>query len=76
MNRPYRSGLSVTPDDDTTLSPETSGIYVGTTGDIAVQFFDGSTVTIPDVPAGAVLDISVVKVLETGTTADGIVALF
>lgn len=76
MNRPFRGAGEVTPDDDNTLATESSGIYVGTTGDLAVQFYDGSSVTIPDVPSGAVLDISVVKVLATGTTATGIIALY
>ena len=75
MNRPYRSGVTVTPDDDTIFSRETSGLYEGTTGDIEVVFYDGSTATLANVPAGIILDISVVKVTEN-TTASDIVALF
>jgi hypothetical protein len=76
MSQPYRSALSVTPSDTTVFSPETRGIYVGTTGDLAVKVQDGTSVLFKAVPAGALLPISVVQVLDTDTTASTILALF
>lgn len=78
---PANEGAAVTASDTTILAPITRGLYVGTTGDVAVQFSGaggggGSTVTLVSVPAGAVLPISVRKVLSTGTTASNIVALY
>ena len=65
---------TVTPSDSTVLTP-TRGLYVGTSGNIAVQMSDGSNVTFVSVPQG-ILPVRVVKVLATGTTASNIVALW
>jgi hypothetical protein len=69
--------VPVTPDDTNGLSYATRALYVGTTGSINVTASDNpDTPTLfVAVPAGAVLDISVNKVLSTGTTASNIVAL-
>lgn len=70
-------GAAVTKSDATVLDPPTRGIYVGGAGDVAVRFASGqNSVTIPSVPAGTILPIAVDKVLSTGTTATGMVALW
>lgn len=66
---------TVTPSDSTALRP-TRGLYVGTGGDVAVEMSLGTTITFPDVLGGSILPIQVVKVLSTGTTATGMVALY
>lgn len=65
---------TVTPSDSTVLAP-TSGIYVGVAGVLVVTMASGNTVTFTGIPAGF-HRISVTKVLATGTTATGIVAMY
>lgn len=60
-----------TPSDTATVNGV--GFSVGVTGDVAVVTERGTTVTIPSVPAGAQIALRFSKVLNTGTTATGIV---
>lgn len=48
----------------------------GTLADIRVTTARGTTLTIEDIPNGTLLPIEVTAVLQTGTTADRIVALY
>lgn len=68
--------MLVTPDDDTVFATETHGISFEVAGDLSVQMFDGSTAVIPGLSAGVIHELSVVKILATGTTATGITAYF
>lgn len=79
---PYDLAAAVTPHDTNELPFVTRGLYVGTTGNVAVVMAaDGSAsgagtaVTFVGVPAGAVLRVRCRKVMSTGTTASNIVAL-
>lgn len=65
--------VAISKSDSTVV--DINGFYVGTAGDVAVVTFRGTTVTFPNVPAGAVIPIRCVKVLETGTEASDIVGL-
>ncbi len=68
------SATTVTPSDSTVI-PVTRGLYVGTTGNIAVRMADdGNTITFIAVPVG-ILPIQVDQVLSTSTTASNIIAL-
>lgn len=51
-------------------------LYVGITGDLNVITSGGDNVTLVGVPGGQFLPLSVVRVLDTGTTADEILALW
>jgi hypothetical protein len=51
-------------------------LYVGTGGDLKVELFGGSVVTLTNVNDGQFIPVQVVKVFSTGTTADNIVALW
>lgn len=66
---------AVTASDDTVLNCQ--GLYVGGTGDLALQAADqaGTTVTLQDIPAGTFVPIACYKVMAA-TTATNIVALF
>ncbi len=74
---PAYNQVAVTPDDDD-LIPETRGLYIGTAGDVTVlPAVPGATAVLyASVPGGTILPVRVVKVLDTGTDADDIVALF
>ena len=70
------SGVSVTPNDSTSLSKVTRGIYLGGSGDVVVTMADGMDVTFKSLAAGVIHPISVTKVKATGTTATNIVAVY
>lgn len=60
---------------DSTVIPATRGLYIGVTGDVAVRMAQGNTATFTAV-ANGIIPIQVDKVLSTGTTATGIIALY
>lgn len=71
---PAFDAVAVTP-SDTTQIPATRSLYIGVTGDVAVEMTSGNSVTFKAVPVG-VLPIQAHKVLLTGTTATNILALY
>lgn len=73
-NSPASRGAAVTPSDSNTLGSR--GLWVGTGGNVTVDFLDGGTnIALNNVPSGTLLPIAVTKVYSTGTTASNIVAL-
>lgn len=72
----YGNAVAVTPSDVTRITA-TRALYVGSAGDIAVVMAGqgGSQVTFTNIPVGTTLQIAVVQVKSTGTTAVGIIAL-
>jgi hypothetical protein len=72
---PATGVISITPSDATTL-PATRGLYIGGAGNVAVLMSNGSTAVFLGVPVGTTLNLSVIKVLATGTTATAILALY
>lgn len=75
VTEPYRGGATVVPSDTAAIAP-TRGFMATVTGDIAVTFADGSTATFAAVVAGKTYPVSITKVMATGTTATGIIALY
>lgn len=72
---PVRRLVAVTKSDSTIVNCD--ALYVGTTGDVAILAAEDSVaVTLPSVPAGAILPIACKKVMTTNTTASNMVALF
>ena len=66
---------AITASVTATLSNLTRSIYVGTAGDLSVKFTSGgSTVTFSNVSNG--YHPLQVEVINGGTTADGVIALF
>jgi hypothetical protein len=72
---PAAGAVAVTPNDSTNIAP-TRGVYVGVSGDLAVHMINGDIVTFVGVAAGIAHPFQVVRVLDTGTDADSIVALY
>lgn len=71
--------IAITP-SDSTLMPETRGVYVGVGGDV-VALMKGAAgtyaaVTFKNVPSGAVLPIRCTRINSTNTTASSLVALY
>lgn len=54
----------------------TRAIYVGTGGDVNAVFQDGSTALFSSVPSGTWLPLALMRVNDSGTTAQNILALF
>lgn len=74
---PYLSAEAVAPHDtNQTVSGETSALYIGTAGTLAVVMRNGATVSFGAVAAGTLLPIAVSRVKATGTSASNIVALY
>lgn len=71
---PARNAAVVTPSDTVDLTFVSRGIYVGVAGNLAVIMSGGQNLVIP-VPAG-LNPLAVSRVLSTGTTATGIVAVW
>lgn len=70
-NLPATKGFDITPTDtvDDHLPAYTRFVFVGGAGDLRVEWADGTLTTFPNVPAGSLLPICVVRVAATGTTA-------
>ncbi|MEP4199312.1 MAG: hypothetical protein ABJL99_27110 [Aliishimia sp.] len=75
LTSPARDADPITPDDATDLNAVTRGIFVGASGNLQVQMLSGQTVTFNNVQAGVVYPLRVARVLATGTTAAGLIAL-
>lgn len=71
-----RDAVAVTKSNTTVFTSYTAALYVGTGGDVAVRTRAGNSVVFPDVLSGSYLPIECDMVLETGTGASGIVAMF
>ncbi|MEX1383648.1 hypothetical protein [Lutibacter sp.] len=73
---------SVTPSDTLDIPSVTGGIndgcvlYVGIGGDLTVTTTGQDVVTFVNIQDGTFIPVQVLKVLSTGTTATGIIALW
>ena len=72
---PAGSAAEVTPDDAADLAVPSRALHIGGGGDLVALMDGGQTATFK-AEAGALLPIRVRRVLATGTTATGIVALW
>lgn len=66
---------SITPDDNNDLTFLPRGVYVGTSGNLAVHDIEGEAVTFTNLAAGVIHPIAPKRILSTGTTASGIIAI-
>jgi hypothetical protein len=72
---PARNAAAVTPSDSADLGNVTRALWIGVAGNVAVTMSGGQNVTFI-MPAGGPYPVSVSRVLATGTTATGIVAIW
>lgn len=70
-----RTWAAVTTSDSTVYDPTPKGLFIGGAGNIALMGDDGVSVTFA-VTAGQFLPLCPTRILATGTTATGIVALY
>jgi hypothetical protein len=73
---PARSLRAITPSDSAELDFIPKALWIGGAGSITVQMLeDASTVQLTGCQPGQIIPIRVKKVMATGTTATGIVAM-
>lgn len=72
---PAADAAAIVPDDAVDLPEPTRAIYVGSAGTLRVQMLSGAVVDFASVPAGAVYPLCLRRVMATGTSAGGLVAL-
>jgi hypothetical protein len=70
-----KRAVVITP-ADTDLAAPVRGLYVGTAGVVRITTVGGDDVTIPSVPAGAILPLEIKRVWLSTTSASGFVGLF
>jgi hypothetical protein len=75
LSTPATDAATITPSDTVPLDVTTRAVFVGTSGNLAVIMAGGESVTFVNVPVG-VLPIRVTQVMDTGTSADNIVAMW
>lgn len=79
---PANKSIAITKSDTVNLPPyvgsglSTSGVWVGTGGNLVAVFPDGSTGTLLNVADGTLLDLAVIRINDTSTTASDLVALY
>ena len=76
LTAPARDGQAGTPSDSVDLSTLPRAVYVGQAGALALLLAGGQSVVLQNVPAGTLLPVRPQRVLATGTTASGVVALW
>jgi hypothetical protein len=75
LDSPYDNAVEITPNDSTDLATVTRCIYVGQQGTLKVTMLGGGDVTF-NCGAHEFLEIRVVRVWSTGTSANDIVGLW
>lgn len=74
LTSPASRAAAVTPNNTTDLTSVARALWIGGAGDVAVITAGGDTVTFANV--SGVLPVRVKRVLATGTSATGIVAVW
>lgn len=72
---PAQGATAITPNNAVDLASPTTGIYVGTTGNLRLTTVLGDDVTFVAVPSGALLPVQATRIWATGTTATNIISL-
>lgn len=76
LTSPATHAVDIAPDDTTPLPGVTRALYVGQAGDVAAEMQSGQVVTFQNVQSGTILAIRTLKIMQTGTTATGLVAMW
>lgn len=75
LTAPASAAHGITPDDAIALDFVTRALYVGQTGDVALELKSGDVVTLRNLQGGVIYPMRAVRVLATGTTAADLVGL-
>ena len=72
---PATTCFSVTPHDSNSLPETIRALFVGTGGSVTLATGDDAAVTFDNIADGTILPVRARAVLDTGTTAGGLVGL-
>ena len=73
---PSRSAVAVTPSDTVDLTVPSRALYIGVSGDVAVEMLIlGGTIVFKNVPVG-ILPVMVTRVNANSTTATNIISMY
>ncbi|KIC45463.1 hypothetical protein RA29_20700 [Tateyamaria sp. ANG-S1] len=75
LSAPARDAEPIIPDDAIDLSVATRALYIGEAGSVQLRMVSGQDVTLANVQAGVIYPLRIARVMATGTTASGLVAL-
>lgn len=75
-NYPASNAFTITPSDTNELDTITTGVYIGTAGDLKVVMAGGETVTFKSLAAGIVHRMRVRQVFSTGTTCVNVIGMY
>lgn len=76
LSSPAHDASSIVPDDGADLQHTSRAIYVGGGGDLRLRMASGTEVTFTAVAAGMIYPLRAARVMATGTTASGLIALW
>lgn len=80
ITEPAQRWLAVTPSDVNILAQVNKryprALFIGGTGNVAIEDDSGNSETFLNIADGTILDVQPLRVLSTGTTATGIIALY
>lgn len=76
LTSPAVNAAAVTPNDSADLAVTPRALYLGASGNLAVVMQGGQTVTFIALAAGVPHPLRARRVLATGTTATGIIAVW
>jgi hypothetical protein len=72
----YEDAFPVYPSDAQGFAFPVKAIYVGGEGDLRIKTVRGTTLTFIGLPAGSILPVATAQVLDTGTNATALIALY
>jgi hypothetical protein len=75
LESPPARAFAVTPHDDNDLTHATRAIMVAAAGNVALITVAGDSITLPALQPGVQYVIRAARILDTDTTATGIIAL-
>lgn len=75
QSAPATDAAAIVPDDGANLPRPARAIYVGGDGTLRVQMISGAVVDLATVTGGTIYPLRVRRVMATGTSAGGLVAL-
>lgn len=76
QTEPVAAGFAVTPSNTVDFPSMTRGIYIGTVGNVAVVWEDGSVSTLVAPTLGVIHPIRARRINSTGTTAGSILGMY
>lgn len=75
LTAPASEAVEISPSNNNDLEFVTRGIFVGSSGDLALKMYKGPNIILRNVQAGMVYAVRAVRVRATGTTAGDLVGL-